>query len=365
MGTKNNENGIDTFSWESEDSKNVSKPDEITEVIKDIEEDEFYKEQEFGESEDEKDPDDKFFDNAKKELVDKVLKPKKEKEEKVEKIDSIYNDVYNDFRKEGILKHVEIEEGEKLDAASFYELQQQEYDAEVEEKIKDWVSDLDDDAKQFIKFKREGGNTADFFNFHSKNKEFDVSGDIDDEDYQDYIIRNKLKKDDWDDDVIEDTLRTLSDNGQKYKQAEKFLGKLQKEEEVKKESLFKDLEQKKVYEKQQEAAFNTNLKNVIKETNEINGFRFETRDKEDLYNFLVVQKHKTSSTTGITDFQKSLSEALNDINKVLMIAKLLKNDFNMSDIEKNIKNKSVKEIKSNLEQRKGQRVQNIDSFFND
>lgn len=365
MGTKNNnENEIDKFSWENEETKEVSKPEDITEVTKEVIEDDFYKEQEFGktsELEDE-DPDDKFFENAKKELVEKVLKPKKEKEEKV---DSVFNDVYLDFKKEGLFKHVEIEEGEVLNVTSFYELQQQEIESELEERINDWASALDDDAKQFIKFKRDGGNTADFFNFHSKNKEFDLEGDIYDEDYQDYIIRTKLRKDDWEDDLIEDNLRSLSDSGQKQRQAEKFLNKFQKEEETNKEKLFKELEQRKVYEKQQEQAFNNNLKSIIKETNEINGFKFETREKEDIYNFLVVPKHKTSPTTSITDFQKALHEALNDTNKVLILTKLLRNNFNFADLEKSIKTNKVKEIKSHLEQRKGTPSKNIDSFFND
>lgn len=365
MATKNNnENSIDTFSWENEDA---TKPEEIVEVKKDNveeeEEDEFYKDETFGETKEiEGDPDDKFFDNAKKE-VEKVLKPKKEKE--LEKVDSIFNDAYLDFKKEGMFKHVEIEEGEVLNAASFYELQQQEIEAEVEEKINDWASGLDEDAKQFIKFKREGGSTEEFFKFHSKGKDFDLEGDIYDEDYQDYIIRMKLRKDDWEEDVIEETLRNLGENGQKEKQAEKFLSKFQKEEEANKEKLFKELEQQKAYAKQQEQAFNNNLRNVIKETNEINGFKFDAKEKEDIYNFLVVQKHKTSPTTAITDFQKNLGEALNDTSKVLILTKLLRNNFNFTELEKNIKTSKVKEIKSHLEQRKGYQTKNIGSFFDD
>lgn len=364
MENKNN-NEIETFSWESEKSKSVPKPDDIVEEKKDVveEEDEFYKETAFStlKETEESDTDDKFFDASKKE-VEKILNSQKEKQ--IEKVDSIFNDAYLDFKKEGMFKHVEIEEGEVLDAASFIELQQQEIEAELEERLKDFVSELDDDAKQFIKFKKEGGDTNEFFKFHFKNKEFDLNGDINDEDYQDYIIRNKLRKDDWEDDVIEETLRNLGENGQKEKQAEKFLNKFQREEEVKKESLFKELEQQKAYAKQQEQAFNNNLRSIIKETNEINGFKFDVKEKEDIYNFLVVQKHKTSPTTAITDFQKSLSEALNDTNKVLILTKLLRNNFNFTELEKNIKTKNVKEIKSHLEQRKGTKTK-VESFFND
>lgn len=150
---------------------------------------------------------------------------------------SIYKDVYNDLKENGIFKHVELEEDEELDADRLFELQQEEYETEVTERLKAWASEeLDDDAKAFIKFKREGGNTADFFNVYKLSSEL-PSGNIKDEDYQDEVIRYQLKEEGWDRDEIEDRLAYLTENGKKEKVAEKYDEKI-KQEEAKENNLF-------------------------------------------------------------------------------------------------------------------------------
>ena len=44
---------------------------------------------------------------------------------------TFYEDVYKDLKEAGIFKHVELEDGEELDADRLYELQQEEIEAEV------------------------------------------------------------------------------------------------------------------------------------------------------------------------------------------------------------------------------------------
>lgn len=275
---------------------------------------------------------------------------------------SIYNDVFKDFKEQGLFKHVEIQEDEELDADRLFELQNEEYEAEVATRLKAWATqDLDDDAKAFIKFKTEGGSTEDFFNTYMKSLEVPSNGDIEDEDYQDEIIRYQLKEEGWDRDEIEDRLAYLTDQGRKQKVAEKYSEKLKEKDQKSKQALLKNAETQKTNLREQEEQYKNNIKSVLEETEEISGFKISKEDKSKILNFLTKKDQKISDTKSVTGFQKKMAEVFQDTNKMILLAKLVQSDFDMTDFEKQAKTKQTRKVKSNLEQRKSLRPNNSGS----
>lgn len=274
---------------------------------------------------------------------------------------SIYNDVYKDLKDTGIFKHVEIEDGEELDADKLFELQQEEYETEVSARLQTWATqDLDEDAKAFIKFKTQGGSTEEFFKTYQKSIDI-PTGDIEDEDYQDNIIRYQLKEEGWDRDEIEDRLVYLTDQGRKQKVAERYEEKIKEKDSKNKQFLIKKAEQEKQNSKLQEEEFKSTIKDTLEENEEISGFKITKEDKSKLLNFLTKKEHKVSDTRSVTNFQKKLAETFQDPQKMVLLAKLLESDFDMSDFEKQVKTKTTRKVKSNLEQRKSLRPNNSGS----
>lgn len=267
---------------------------------------------------------------------------------------SIYEDVYKDLKEAGIFKHVELEEDEELDADRFYELQQEEYDKEVEERLSTWATkDLDEDAQAFIKFKLQGGNTSEFFKTYQNTSEITL-GDIEDEDYQDSLIRYQLQKEGWDRDEIEDRLEFLTESNKKSKFAEKYHDRLVQEQEKEKQALVKQAEEQKTRARQQEEQFKTSIKETLDTNKEINGIKFSDKDKNGLINFLT-KKEKLEDGRVITGFQRKLSESFSDPKKIALLAKILNDDFDFSSFEKSAITKKTKEIKRNIEQRQSMR----------
>ena len=267
---------------------------------------------------------------------------------------SIYEDVYKDLKEAGIFKHVELEEGEELDADRFYELQQEEYDKEVEERLSTWATkDLDEDAQAFIKFKLQGGNTSEFFKTYQNTSEITL-GDIEDEDYQDSLIRYQLQKEGWDRDEIEDRLEFLTESNKKSKFAEKYHDRLVQEQEKEKQALVKQAEEQKTRARQQEEQFKTSIKETLDTNKDINGIKFSDKDKNGLINFLT-KKEKLEDGRVVTGFQRKLSESFSDPKKIALLAKILNDDFDFSSFEKSAITKKTKEIKRNIEQRQSMR----------
>lgn len=310
-------------------------------------------------------------DTDKPESEDKTKSKKKDEEEKVsffeEEADedkskektstadgSIYEDVYKDLKEAGIFKHVELEDGEELDADRLYELQQEEIEAEVTSRLDAWASqELDEDAKAFIKFKIQGGDTSEFFKTYQSTSEITL-GDIEDEDYQDNLIRYQLQKEGWDKDEIEDRLEFLTESNKKSKFAERYHDRLIKEQEKEKQALVKQAEEQKIRAKQQEEQFRVSIKDTLDTNKEINGIKFTDKDKNNLINFLT-KKEKLEDGRVITGFQKKLSESFNDPKKIALLAKILNDDFDFSSFEKSAITKKTKEIKRNIEQRQSMR----------
>ena len=267
---------------------------------------------------------------------------------------TFYEDVYKDLKEAGIFKHIELEDGEELDADRLYELQQEEIEAEVTSRLNAWASqELDEDAKAFIKFKIQGGDTSEFFKTYQNTSEITL-GDIEDEDYQDNLIRYQLQKEGWDKDEIEDRLEFLTESNKKSKFAERYHDRLIKEQEKEKQALVKQAEEQKIRVKQQEEQFRASIKDTLDTNKEINGIKFTDKDKGNLINFLT-KREKLEDGRVITGFQRKLSESFNDPKKIALLAKILNDDFDFSSFEKSAITKKTKEIKRNIEQRQSMR----------
>ena len=299
-----------------------------------------------------------FFDEESEEEQEEE---QEEQEEQSASPETYVQDVYKDFKEKGLLKHVEIAEGEELDFDKLFELQQADYEAEVTSRLETWAKqELDEDAQAFIKFKRTGGSTADFLKTYSSDSEI-PQGNIAEEDYQDKVIRYQLRQEGWDSDEIEDRLAYLTESNKKEQVAKRYDKKLKEDVKANKEALLRQAEENKQAIAEQEQVFRDSVKGALDETNEVNGFKITAKDKTELYNFLTKKNNKISDTKSITGFQKKLGEVFQDTSKMVLLAKLIHSDFDMSQFEKATKTKQTQKIKSNLEQRRNLRPVNSGS----
>ena len=79
------------------------------------------------------------------------------------------------------------------------------------------------------------------------------------------------------------------------------------------------------------------------------------KDKGTILNFLTRKDQKIDNNTSITGFQRKLSEVFKDPNKIVLLAKLVNDDFDFSQLEKSSVTKKTKEVKRNIENRQSMR----------
>ena len=272
------------------------------------------------------------------------------KEEQVNET-SIYDDVYKDLKDYGVLKHVNIEENESLTPERLKELYEQDYESEVSQRLKNFAdNELGDEGKNLIRFIQSGGKVSDFVSLY-KDTEI-PEGNIEDENFQDDLIRYQLKKEEYDHDEIEDFIENLTNSGKKAVRAKRIFERLSADKERQREKAIFEQEEAKKARIRENNAYRETIKNTLSENKEINGFKINDKEKNELYHFITNPNVPSgeSYTTGIMD---KLNKVFKEPSKLVLLAKILKSDFDFKDFKKKVETETTNKVKSNLENRKG------------
>lgn len=272
------------------------------------------------------------------------------KEEQVNET-SIYDDVYKDLKDYGVLKHVNIEENESLTPERLKELYEQDYESEVSQRLKNFAdNELGDEGKNLIRFIQSGGKVSDFVSLY-KDTEI-PEGNIEDENFQDDLIRYQLKKEEYDHDEIEDFIENLTNSGKKAVRAKRIFERLSAEKERQREKAIFEQEEAKKARIRENNAYREIIKSTLNENKEINGFKINDKEKNELYHFITNPNVPSgeSYTTGIMD---KLNKVFKEPSKLVLLAKILKSDFDFKDFKKKVETETTNKVKSNLENRKG------------
>ena len=216
-----------------------------------------------------------------------------------------------------------------------------------------WATqELDDDAQACIRFKKNGGRTSDFFKAYGTSTA-SLKGDIEDESFQDKVIRKQLQDEGWDREEIEDRLEYWTKSDKKKSIAEKYYSKIAEKAQKEAELVLKKQEEYKKQQLQDKLNFNEAVKDSLNSFQEVKGLKITAKDKSSLFTFMT--KEQNVNGRSLTGFQRAYIEAVQDPEKLLALAKLFQTDFDMSDFEKKAKLNVSKNIKENLESRKGLR----------
>lgn len=367
-GTKEVVEDLQDFTWDDgtsdffEIAGTAVEKDEVEEVIEKVkdtveteEEKEDTPKSKEGDESEEVDEDDNFFGIKTKEnpKTGEVTTEEVEEEEEEDKNTSSYKSLAEKMKEQGIFQNVEFpEDEEEITEEQFIELQDTEVESRVGEALEGFFEELDDDGAAFLKFKKEGGDTADFFKVYSKGAEV-PTGDLDDEAYQIKVSRYhyaNVEKLDAED--IDDRIEWLKDSGKLEKYANKFDTSIKEFDKKQREDLQKATKEKAKAADAQRELFVSSVKEALDETDEIDNFKFNKKDKKDLPSFITKPSVKVGKNHYVTPMQSKLQTALRDKSKMLILAKLLMNDFDVSDLVNTKTTEKTKQVRKNIQRKK-------------
>lgn len=223
------------------------------------------------------------------------------------------------------------------------------FESKIDERAKEYIEnifeELDEDAIAFIKFKKAGGATQDFLKALSNVEVSNLSPDKDKE--AETIIRMQLQSEGMDEDEITDRLEYLEDKGTKSSQAKKYKEKMLAQAEKLKSQLVKEAEDEEAERQEQAKKYKENLISTVDKVKEVSGLVIPDKEKKGLKDFLTKPTEKAGKVY-VTPFQKKLNEVVRDSEKLVLLAYLLKTDFNLDNIKTQVRTQEIKGLKDKL-----------------
>ncbi len=279
---------------------------------------------------------------AKKEKAAKKIETKEveeEPEEEEEETDKgLFVTLIDNLKDEGILKLPEDFKYENNDESLYKAI-----NLTAESKLDSWKQRLDEDSQKYLEFVENGGKPSDFHKYYYNDGSSFAEFDISEEDNQKYAIAEGLRLSGIDDeDEIKDQLELFEDAGKLESKAKMFLGKLQKAEADQKETLIQVQKNYKLKQEAERKAEWEDFKKGLYDADEIGGFKFTKKMKDETWEYMT----KVDRKTGKTQYQIDSEELGN--NARYMAAYLQKNKWSKADLEQEVKSKEVSKLKAKL-----------------
>lgn len=374
---------LNKFAWDN----NVESVDFFGEVetnpnLKNDEKDAKDKLEDLDDSQEKKETDEELVDVFKD--VENIDTNEEEEEEEEESSDSsktnkkesnteINNLGVANFLKEKGFLNFELEDGEELDEEKAFSLIEDKFEESVDSKVEELMKTLPEDVKNLVKYAVNGGDVNSYLNtISSTTKSITKDLDLEDEKNQEFLVREKLKAQGEDDEYIQSQIEFLKEKNKLGDVAEKYFEKVLSERETKEKELVEKQKQAKKEAKENQLKFKKEISTILEEKEEVKGLKFNKQDKRELPEYISSASIELQDGRTITPFYNDLFETLKDKDKTLLLAKLIKSDFDFSSIEKEAQTKSTKQVKDNLERKNETSVKKgssqpkrITDYFND
>lgn len=209
----------------------------------------------------------------------------------------------------------------------------------VNKEIEKYKQSLPEDVHKLVEFVDAGGDPKQFMDLYYNQSSW-ADFKLEDEADSKVVLKEYLKAQGEDEEEINETLDTYEVSGILEKKAKAALTKLQNAEKGYQEQLVEvqkkyDAEQKVLAKKQYE-----DFKAELYAKEEIQGFKLTPKTKDKLWDYIM-----KPDKTGKTELQKH-----NETNKnaQFMYAYLAMNDWDLTKLEKEVKNKVNSELASKL-----------------
>lgn len=276
-------------------------------------------------------------------------------EDEPEEGDKFFKTLALEMKEKNIFTSLEINEDDEIDEDKFFELQEQEIQARVDETFTGIFEEFnnDPDATAFLKHKRAGGSTFDFFNTYGNANtlpdDLDLTQPANQKKVLEYYYLNIERVDEED---LEEKLEFVTEKGKTEVYAKKYYKDINDKDRADKIALATAQESQIETTKKNAETLRVDLQKVLDTGEGVGAFKFTSEEKKTLLPYITKPSVKIGPNKFITPFQAKLGEVMKDKKKLLTLAKILMPDFDLPDLKKSVTTTVAKEVKSKLQDSK-------------
>lgn len=254
----------------------------------------------------------------------------------------------NFLKEKGIINY-ELEEGEELTDEKAEELLEDSYAESVDERVKELTEDFPDILKQMVNYHKNGGDVTELISSIKTKSTINKDTDLTQEANQELVIREQLAAEGHDEEYISTNIDFLKDSGKLESTSKKLFDKIVKRQEDTLKAQTEAQKEARIAAKQKQRAFKNEIASHLKDNETIGKIKFSPKDKKDLPSYISDTSVKLEGGQTISALQRDLYKALQDKDKTLLLAKVLRSDFDFSDISKAVTTEVTKEVKKELQ----------------
>lgn len=259
-----------------------------------------------------------------------------------------------EFLKEKGLVSFELEEGEELTDDKAEAILEDSYEKAVEDGIEEMIKDLPESVKQLIKYASKGGSVEQLLTKMATGASSDINAttDMTVEENQIKAVQMDLQAQGYDKEYIEAQIEFLKSSGKlgsiSKVASEKIIKAQEKEKADEVERVARIAQAKKENARKLKADLATKINSNL----EVKGLTLSSKSDKDLPAYITDANVELQDGRVISDFQADLFKVMADPEKTLLLAKLVKSDFDFSSIVNKKVTKEARQLQKDLENSK-------------
>jgi hypothetical protein len=265
------------------------------------------------------------------------------------------------FLKERGLVDYELEEGQELSDDDADNLLEDSWEKSVEAEVEATIKDLPDELKQLIKFASKGGDVGELLGkmVQHATSGINKNSDISNEDVQVLAVTMDLRSQGYDQEYIDDQIEFLKEKDKLEGIAKKSFDKIVAEQETETAGEVQRQKEAVEFRKKQAREYKTNITTHINSLDEMGGLPISKQDKTILPTYISEPTVELQDGRFVSEMQADLFKVMADKDKIVLLAKLLKTDFDFSAIERKKQSQAARGIKDEIQRAdKTQRISN-------
>lgn len=268
-----------------------------------------------------------------------------------------------EFLKEKGLVDYELEEGKELTEEEAENLLEDSWEKALEAEVESTIKDLPQDIKDLIKFASKGGNVGELL---GKMVQHATSGltknsDISNEDVQVLAVTMDLRNQGYDQEYIDDQIEFLKEKDKLEGIAKKSYDKIIAEQEAETAGQVQRQKETAELRKKQAREYKSNITTHINGLAETNGLPISKQDKISLPTYISEPNVELQDGRFVSEMQADLFKVMADKDKIVLLAKLLKTDFDFSAIERKKQSQAARGVREAVERVDRKELSNSES----
>ena len=240
------------------------------------------------------------------------------------------------FLKERGLVEYEEDPEKPLSDEDAENLIEDSWEAALEKEVEATIKELPDELKQLIKFASKGGDVGQLLGkmVQHATSGINKNSDIENEDVQVLAVTMDLRNQGHDQEYIDAQIEFLKEKDKLEGIAKKSFDKIVAEQEA--ETAGQVERQKQILENKKKAAreYKTNITTHINSLEDAGGLPISKQDKTILPTYISEPTVELQDGRFVSEMQADLFKVMADKDKIVLLAKLLKSDFDFSAIER-------------------------------